>query len=152
MKIFFKIVIAIVLVVVLVYFRLDYLHRKASENRFIHQLGKYQIDLKKTIVGESNYDLSKYADLEIVFRKDSTFELNKDVPFFLQSKGEWLTGDADIESWNTLFFKNISGSEAQFSNTWSSDSIFYIKYPKAKYGSNTIPELYFKKIQVDNER
>ena len=150
MNVLFKIVIAVALVITLFYFRSNYLNKKASENRFIHQLGIYQIDLKKTIIGGSNYDLRKYADLRIIFKKDSTFELNQDVPFFFQKKGQWLTGDADIESWNTLFFKNISGSEAQFSNTWSIDSIFYIKYPKAKYGSNSIPELYFKKMQIKN--
>jgi len=104
-----KIIILTSIVAFLVYYRIETLDKKAKDGNFEKQLGIYKIDLIRTNFVDYLKDSVLYKDLTITFNNDSSFYLNKNVPFIIEQSGTWTTSGEGIEIWNTMFFGENKG-------------------------------------------
>lgn len=120
-------------------------NKDISVRVFNEQLGTYIIDTSKTNFGK--YDIEKYKNLQIIFRKDSSFNLNMKVPFIYDSTGKWLSTKGGLEDWNWMFYKGNPEISTQFTETWTADSIFYMNSTTPQKGEEAISKIYFKKIK-----
>ena len=124
------------------------------EQRRKDQLGKYVIDMERTEWGEYEAEKEKYKDLTIVFKKDMTFEVNRSVPFLLDTTGQYVIrgsgklcdirfpsliekyGDEYIGNWLWPCWEESSG-----------DSVTAIITPISQQNEQRqIPKIYFRKI------
>ena len=72
------------------------------------QIGKYVIDMERTEWGEYEAEKDNYKDLTIVFKKDKTFEVNRTVPFLLDTTGRYVIrgrGKLSDIRWSSLIEK-----------------------------------------------
>lgn len=134
-----------IILLIIIFYKLDI--DKAKRNNFEEQIGIFIIDTNNTTWGK--YDKKSYDNLSIIFNADSTFHLNMSVPFIFDSCGRWEAGGGDIDTWGTLYFRNMkyeNQTGEQFSQiTFSEDSSFYINSCTPKNGKDFIQEIHFIK-------
>ena len=118
------------------------------KKRFDNQIGTYQIDLNQSNLGAYISDSLFYSNLQITFFEDSTYMLNMDVPFILDSSGTWSVGTDQLYQWNYLMSEKIGGSD-QFYQCCDEDSTFVINSVTPKKGFNPVLKIYFKKISSE---
>ena len=123
-----------------------YLRNKEKSNMVFNELiGTFTLDLNQTNLGR--YSDKQYKNLQISFNKDSTFNLNMNVPFLYDSVGKWLPTKGGLEDWNWIFYKNNPRICTQFSEVWTEDSMFYFNSATPKKGQEAISKIYFRKIK-----
>lgn len=129
--------------------------QKARLKNFNSTVGLYNIDLKRTNLGEYSKDSLLYKNLKVEFFKDSTFKFNMSVPFIFEDSGKWLSDGGDFESWNWLSYKSwlkkevlTIGKGNQFTVLYNdkNDSIFYFNGATPKNNKSFIQEIYFIKV------
>jgi len=126
--------------------------RNAKLAIFQNQLGKYVLDINRTLLRSYLKDSSKYQNLFITFKSDSTFIMNMKVPFMHDSIGTWIAGDGSSYEYNQLYYKNLSyakeGTGEQFYPVFlqGKDSLFMLNSSTPQEGFEFIQEIYFKKI------
>jgi hypothetical protein len=112
-------------------------------------LGTYELDLHKTNLGNYKKDSINYKRLQIIFKSDSTFIMNMKVPFMYDSVGTWEAGN--MQEWNYLYYASFKYSKAgtgeQFTRPEYADSSFLLNSSTLQKGSQSIGEIYFKKIK-----
>ena len=130
---------------------------RADEGRrytFNELLGSYVIDLNKTKLGnEYTKDSNIYKSLSITFFPDSTFKMNKQVPFMYDSAGRWKAGN--VNEWCWLLFANFKygyndehpGSQFTRPYEEGSDTFFLINAATPRDNRKTISSIYFKKVK-----
>jgi hypothetical protein len=120
---------------------------------FDQLLGSYVLDLHKTKLGkEYAADSDTYKTLTLTFFADSTFKMNKQVPFMYDSAGKWKAGSVNEWCW-MLFdgFKYDPHEEhpgSQFTQPYNEgvDTFFLINAATPRDNKETISTIYFKKI------
>jgi hypothetical protein len=117
-----------------------------EEKNFEEQLGIYKIDLNKTSLGNYSSDSSLYRNLKIIFRRDSSFQMNMQVPFIFDSSGKWKPSDGRLDDWARLCYKSNMNIGTQFTKPWTHDSIFYLNSSTPKKNQEAVSRIYFKKI------
>lgn len=121
------------------------------------QIGKYVIDMERTEWGEYEAEKDNYKDLTIVFKKDKTFEVNRTVPFLLDTTGRYVIrgrGKLSDIRWSSLIEKY--GYDYKGDWLWEcwedspGDSVTAIIGPppqkKKQNEQRRIHKLYFRKI------
>lgn len=120
---------------------------------FKQQVGTYQLDIQKTDLSTYKPDSNFYKSVIITFNDDSTFILNKKVPFLYDSTGTWDAGNT-LE-WSYMYFKSFPYNNekrdrgTQFTRPYSqgTDTFFLINSATPQNGANFIQHIYFKKIK-----
>lgn len=123
-----------------------YRHEEAKVENFRNMIGRYKIDTSQTMLGTYLKDIKYYQGLEIVFKADSTFEMNMSVPFIYDSVGTWEAGGGSLDEWNELYYRNTE-IPTQFTDPWTNDSIFYMNSVTPKKNEIPVSVIYFKKIK-----
>ena len=122
--------------------------QKGRQKNFEEQLGTYKLDISQTKLQNYRKDSNLYKNLIIVFKPDSTFEMNMKVPFMHDSCGTWKAGN--MKEWNYLEYKNFNypenGTGEQFTRPEGIDSSFLLNSSTPQKGETFIGEIYFKKI------
>jgi|688.fasta_scaffold345603_1 hypothetical protein len=146
-------ILTIFIVLYLLYFRNERANIRAEEANFQKQVGTYTLDLRRTDLGSYSRDSNKYRLLTITFNSDSTFVMNMRVPFIFDSMGKWNAAGGGLEDWNWLYFKSWGYEKYeknrgnQFSQPWTTDSVFYLNGASPRSGEYGVQEIYFKKIR-----
>ncbi len=144
----------VISVTVGIYLRFLYVQFDAKRRNKENQIGIYILDAPKTRLLEYGYDTAGYGNIKIEFKKDMTFLINKKVPFLFDSIGLWNSGGVDIDEWNYLYYRSWSYSKYQenigdqFSHCCDSDSTFYINSATPQNGRQSVREIYFKKLRI----
>jgi len=119
---------------------------------FNQQLGTYKLDIEQTDLGTYKKDSNFYKDLFITFSADSSFVMNKKVPFLYDSIGTWVAGN--VSEWCWMRFKsfpypNERNTGSQFTRPYSkgTDTFFLINSATPQDGASTIGSIIFKKIK-----
>ena len=118
----------------------------AKKKNFQKQLGTYVLDIRRTNLGSYAKDSDLFKNLYITFKEDSTFIMNMKTPFIYDSIGIWNVGGTGVEAWNYLSYKRNRNITTQFTQPWTSDSIFYMNSTTPRDSADFIQEIYFKKI------
>ncbi len=120
---------------------------KVKREKFDKLLGSYMLDVKRTDLGTYSPDSLYYKDLNIKFLSDSTFRMNKSVPFIFDSIGIWETGGNSIDDINNIYYKRKVGIKTQFTILYfdSGDSIFYMNSVTPREKQKPIHKIFFKK-------
>jgi hypothetical protein len=118
------------------------------QKNFNEQLGTYKLDIQKTDLENYRKDSKIYKNLLIVFKSDSTFEMNMKVPFMFDNTGTWEAGD--MKGWNSLKYGSfkypLHGTGEQFTRPEYPDSTFLLNSSTPQVGAEFIEEIYFKKM------
>lgn len=118
------------------------------------QIGKYVIDMERTEWGEYEAEKDNYKDLTIVFKKDKTFEVNRTVPFLLDTTGQYVIKGTGCLC-EVHFASEIQKHGISQYGTWlwpcwedqMNDSITVLVTPTPQQNEKrVIPKLYFRKI------
>ena len=110
------------------------------------QIGTYILDTTKTSLTGYRDSFDKYKSLTITFSKDS-FYLNQKVPFIFDSIGTWTVSEGGVEDWNWLYYKSNPNISTQFTEPWTTDSVFYLNSVTPQKGQVAINVIYFKKMK-----
>ncbi len=121
---------------------------------FRNTLGCYKLDLMRTELGPYAKDSNNYKNLKLVFKSDSTFNMNMQVPFILDSVGKWYPSEGGLDNWSWLTYSGRGGIPSpnngnQFTEVFKdgADSILYFNGFSYKKGFKGIQEIFFKKVQ-----
>lgn len=118
--------------------------REAKKECYIGQVGIYEFDVKRTVMGgELSKDSIRLSKLTITFNQDSTFQTNMAVSFLDDTVGSWDAGTCGFEDWGKITFKD-KPHEIQFSPCRSNDSFFSIIGQLRESGEGS-QYLWFKK-------
>lgn len=124
---------------------------QAQLKNFKKQVGTYVLDMRRTSLGPYQKDSSKYKNLQITFRMDSSFIMNMKVPFFFDSIGRWNPAGGGLEDWGWVYYQSWGYDEYkentgnQFAPPWISDSVFYFNGATPQKGEFGIQQIYFMK-------
>jgi hypothetical protein len=138
---------------VLYLFASCYNPQEGRVKNFQAQLGTYVLDIHKTTLGVYSKDSNSYKNLHIVFKADSSFNMNMSVPFMYDSLGKWKAGN--MKEWNYLWYKQWgyvdfeNGRGNQFTRPYiasDSNEYFLINAATPKDGFDFIQEIYFRKV------
>ena len=134
-------------VIIFVFISCSNKNNEHKNKSFQRQLGSYILDTTKTNLAnyQDNYEL--YKNLTITFISDSTFHLNLKVPFIYDSIGKWKPSEGGVEDWNWLSYKSNPNINTQFTEPWTTDSIFYMNSVTPQVGQIAVSKIYFKKIK-----
>ena len=162
-SIYYQIIFAIIVISIIIFYTID--RRKDAEVRLKNSytiFGTYQLDLKRTEFGAYAHDSLKYKNLQITFKKDMTFSLNMQVPFFLDTTGKWNAAGNYPDAWNWIYYRawGYGKYKIDYGNPFSRlgildptpDSIFEVPGATPQKGKPSIQEMYFKKITNGKKR
>lgn len=124
----------------------SYDDQQAMQKNFKNQLGTYSLSIEKTNLGVYASDSQIYKQLKITFNSDSTFRLNMNVPFILDSAGKWIPAKGGPEEWNWLYYNSNPNISTQFTEPWGDSFVFLLNSATPKLGQERIKEIYFIKV------
>ena len=119
--------------------------KEARQKCYLGQLGSYQFDTHKTIMGGNfSKDSARLSQLIITFNPDSTFHTNMIVPFLDDTLGYWDAGTCGFENWGMMRFEKYP-HKIQFGACCTDDNEICIigQYRENKEGTQN---LWFKKM------
>lgn len=121
----------------------DFGEANARKRCYLSQIGIYKFDTLKNNISEFK-DIPHLDSFYIVFKPDSSFYMNRKVPFFTDTFGIWDAGTCGFENSGLLRYKNFPVEE-QFGSCHQGDSFFTIQSPYKEHEQSYF--LWFKKIK-----
>jgi hypothetical protein len=115
----------------------------------LNHTGTFKIDMEKTDFGFYNDKRDSYQDLEVTFQEDGKYFLNKQVPFVIDSTGNWIPSESGFDKFGEISYSNTT-YKTQTSSGVSSGigSTFYcvsLHHPISKKNKPDIELLVFSK-------
>lgn len=117
--------------------------KSARRKCYLNHIGTYVVDTN-TIDSSKFHDWKVCRDFRITFKTDSTFFMNKRVPFFVDTYGMWDAGTCGFESSGTIKYFH-SPVESQF-GPYNSEAAFFSMLYFSNY-DRQLNLLQFKKIK-----